>query len=63
MLGFKSIDTATSIHFGVEAMQMIKKEQVDLWNHLSIIRKNSSISSVSSRFTYGLYKAFRILRF
>jgi hypothetical protein len=63
MLGFKSFDTATSIHFGVEAMQMIKKEQVDLWNHLSIIRKNSSISSVSSRFTYGLYKAFRILRF
>jgi transposase, IS6 family len=32
MLGFKSFDKATSILFGVEAMHMIKKEQVDLWN-------------------------------
>jgi transposase, IS6 family len=32
MLGFKSFDTATSILSGVEAMHMIKKEQVDLRN-------------------------------
>ncbi|MGG0079118.1 Protein of unknown function [Bacillus cereus] len=30
MLGFKCFDTATSILSGVEAMHMIKKEQVDL---------------------------------
>ena len=30
MLGFKSFDTATSILSGVEAMHMIKKEQIDL---------------------------------
>ncbi|RAS75599.1 IS6 family transposase [Priestia endophytica] len=30
MLGFKSFDTATSILAGVEAMHMIKKEQIDL---------------------------------
>ncbi|PEE34221.1 IS6 family transposase, partial [Bacillus pseudomycoides] len=32
MLGFKSFDTATSILSGVEAMHMIKKEQIDLRN-------------------------------
>ncbi|MFD6509216.1 IS6 family transposase [Bacillus sp. NPDC060175] len=32
MLGFKSFDTATTILSGVEAMHMIKKEQVDLWD-------------------------------
>ncbi|PEX41126.1 IS6 family transposase, partial [Bacillus cereus] len=32
MLGFKSFDTATSILSGVEAMHMIKKEQIDLWD-------------------------------
>jgi transposase-like protein len=30
MLGFKYVDTATSILSGVEAMHMIKKEQIDL---------------------------------
>ncbi|PGE19830.1 IS6 family transposase, partial [Bacillus pseudomycoides] len=30
MLGFKCFDTATSILSGVEAMHMIKKEQIDL---------------------------------
>ena len=30
MLGFKSFNTATSILSGVEAMHMIKKEQIDL---------------------------------
>ncbi|PGS02386.1 IS6 family transposase, partial [Bacillus pseudomycoides] len=30
MLGFKSFDTATFILSGVEAMHMIKKEQIDL---------------------------------
>jgi transposase, IS6 family len=30
MLGFKSFGTATSILAGVEAMHMIKKEQIDL---------------------------------
>ena len=30
MLGFKSFDTATFILLGVEAMHMIKKEQIDL---------------------------------
>jgi transposase-like protein len=30
MLGFKSFDTAISILSGVEAMHMIKKEQIDL---------------------------------
>ena len=30
MLGFKSYKTATSILSGVEAMHMIKKEQIDL---------------------------------
>ncbi|MBJ7987994.1 DDE-type integrase/transposase/recombinase, partial [Bacillus cereus] len=30
MLGFKWFDTATSILSGVEAMHMIKKEQIDL---------------------------------
>ena len=30
MLGFKSYNTATSILSGVEAMHMIKKEQIDL---------------------------------
>ncbi|MBC6974899.1 IS6 family transposase [Bacillus sp. Xin] len=30
MLGFKSFDTAITILFGVEAMHMIKKEQIDL---------------------------------
>ncbi|MDM5185955.1 IS6 family transposase [Bacillus sp. DX4.1] len=30
MLGFKSFDTATTILSGVEAMHMIKKEQIDL---------------------------------
>ena len=30
MLGFKSFSTATSILAGVEAMHMIKKEQIDL---------------------------------
>lgn len=30
MLGFKSFDTTISILSGVEAMQMIKKEQIDL---------------------------------
>ena len=30
MLGFKSFNTATSIFSGVEAMHMIKKEQIDL---------------------------------
>ncbi|PFM29232.1 IS6 family transposase, partial [Bacillus cereus] len=30
MLGLKSFDTATSILSGVEAMHMIKKEQIDL---------------------------------
>ena len=30
MLGFKSFDTATSILSGVEALHMIKKEQIDL---------------------------------
>ncbi len=30
MLGFKCFDTATSILSGVEAMHMMKKEQVDL---------------------------------
>jgi len=30
MLGFKSFDTVTSILSGVEAMHMIKKEQIDL---------------------------------
>jgi transposase, IS6 family len=30
MLGFKSFDTATSILSGVEAMHMIKKEQINL---------------------------------
>ncbi len=32
MLGFKSFDTATTILSEVEAMHMIKKEQVDLWD-------------------------------
>ncbi|MEY8351224.1 IS6 family transposase [Bacillus cereus] len=32
MLGFKSYETATSILSGVEAMHMIKKEQIDLRN-------------------------------
>ncbi|EOO62304.1 transposase, partial [Bacillus cereus VD196] len=32
MLGFKSFRTATSILAGIEAMHMIKKEQVDLRN-------------------------------
>jgi transposase-like protein len=32
MLGLKSFDTATSILSGVEAMHMIKKEQIALWN-------------------------------
>ncbi|PFW65968.1 IS6 family transposase [Bacillus pseudomycoides] len=32
MLGFKSFGTATSILAGVEAMHMIKKEQIDLRN-------------------------------
>ncbi|CAI8813029.1 Transposase [Bacillus pseudomycoides] len=32
MLGFKSFKTATSILSGVEAMHMIKKEQIDLEN-------------------------------
>ncbi|MGE7869977.1 DDE-type integrase/transposase/recombinase, partial [Bacillus paramycoides] len=32
MLGLKSFDTATSILSGVEAMHMIKKEQITLWN-------------------------------
>ncbi|KZE04983.1 Mobile element protein [Bacillus mycoides] len=31
-LGFKSFDTATSIISGVEAMHMIKKEQIALRN-------------------------------
>ncbi|WP_369680622.1 hypothetical protein [Bacillus sp. AFS023182] len=30
MLGFKSFDTATTILSGVEAMHLIKKEQIDL---------------------------------
>ncbi len=30
MLGFKSFHTATSIFAGVEAIHMIKKEQIDL---------------------------------
>ena len=30
MLGFKSFQTAVSILSGVEAMHMIKKEQIDL---------------------------------
>ena len=30
MLGFKSFRTATSILAGVEAMHMMKKEQIDL---------------------------------
>lgn len=30
MLGFKCFDTATFILSGVEAMHMIKKEQIDL---------------------------------
>ncbi|OSY06793.1 hypothetical protein BTJ44_01846 [Bacillus mycoides] len=32
MLGLKSFDTATSILSGVEAMHMIKKEQIALRN-------------------------------
>ncbi len=32
MLDLKSFDTATSILSGVEAMHMIKKEQITLWN-------------------------------
>ncbi len=32
MLGLKSFDTAISILSGVEAMHMIKKEQINLWN-------------------------------
>ena len=32
MLVLKSFDTATSILSGVEAMHMIKKEQIALWN-------------------------------
>ncbi|PGA75782.1 DDE-type integrase/transposase/recombinase, partial [Bacillus pseudomycoides] len=32
MLGFKCFDTATSILSGVEAMHMMKKEQIDLQN-------------------------------
>ena len=32
MLGFKCFDTATFILSGVEAMHMIKKEQIDLWD-------------------------------
>jgi len=32
MLGFKSFKTATSILSDVEAMHMIKKEQIDLEN-------------------------------
>lgn len=32
MLGFKSFDTATFILSGVEAIHMIKKEQIALWN-------------------------------
>ncbi len=31
-LGLKSFRTATCILAGVEAMHMIKKEQIDLWN-------------------------------
>ncbi|EEL02857.1 Transposase [Bacillus cereus BDRD-ST196] len=32
MLGLKSFDTATYILSGVEAMHMIKKDQIALWN-------------------------------
>ena len=32
MLGLKSFNTATSILSGVEAMHMIKKGQIDLWD-------------------------------
>lgn len=32
MLGLKSFRTATYILSGIEAMHMIKKEQIDLWN-------------------------------
>lgn len=32
MLGVKSFKTATSILSGVEAMHMVKKEQIDLRN-------------------------------
>ena len=39
MLGFKSFNTATSILSGVEAMHMIKKEQIDLQDQLSKVRK------------------------
>lgn len=32
MLGFKCFDTTTSTLSGVEAIHMIKKEQIDLWD-------------------------------
>ncbi len=42
--GLKSFDTATSILSGVEAMDIIKKEQITLRNQSSKIKKDSSIN-------------------
>ena len=50
MLGFKSFRTATSILSGIEAMHMIKKEQLDLrdksvQNQVKIIHKLFGIAA------------------
>jgi hypothetical protein len=50
MLGFKCVDTAISILSGVEAMHMIKKEQIDL--------RNQSVQN-QKKFIYQLFGLLR----
>ena len=62
MLGFKSFRTATSILSGVEAMHMIKKEQLVLRDKSVQNQVNSSINYLESphkkRFQLGIYMPF-----
>ncbi len=47
LLGFKSFETATSILSGVEAMHMIKKEQIDLRDQSIQNQKNHSVNQTN----------------
>lgn len=65
MLEFKYFDTATSILFGVEAMHMIKKEQVDLWDQ-SVQKQKEFIHQLFGFAAYdtiplGIYALYYLL--
>lgn len=65
MLGFNSFCTDTSILAGVEAMYMIKKEQIDLW-HQSVQKQKRFIHrlfgiAASNRIPLEIYKLYSLL--